>query len=112
MSNTPDNAETKPARMIRKHVRITSEQNQQMKQIAATTGRSEADLLREAVSEKLAALREAPRGDGDWRAKLRVALAGPRFDQDFEDSVRSAKSTQAANWERRLAATRQALDEQ
>jgi predicted DNA-binding protein len=51
MSNTPDNVDTaKPARMIRKQVRITIEQNQQMKRIAATMGRTEADLLREAVA--------------------------------------------------------------
>jgi hypothetical protein len=112
MSNTPDNVDTtKPARMVRKQVRITVEQNQQMKRIAATTGRSEADLLREAVAEKLAVLTAQQPTESDWRAKMRAALAGAPLDQDFEDSVRNAKTSQAAAWERRLSTTRRAMDQ-
>jgi hypothetical protein len=112
MSNTPDNVDTaKPARMIRKQVRITIEQNQQMKRIAATMGRTEADLLREAVAEKLAVLAAKQPASDDWRAKMRAALVGPPLDQDFEVRVRNTKASQAAAWEQRLTATRRALDQ-
>ncbi len=98
-SNSIENA--KPPRMIRKQVRITVEQNQRMKQIAATTGRSEADLLREAVTEKLAVLTAQQPAEGDWRAKMRAALTGSPLDQDFEDRVRNAKTSQVTARERR-----------
>jgi predicted DNA-binding protein len=58
------------ARMVRKQILITTEQSRAMKALAASTGRTEADLFREAVDAKLAA------DDGqDWKAALLAAAA-------------------------------------
>jgi hypothetical protein len=68
------------ARMVRKQILLTPEQSRAMKALAAATGRTEADLFREAVDARLA----APPANDDWKAAL-LAAAGIWADHDSID---------------------------
>ena len=58
------------ARMVRKQVFITAEQNRSLKAMAAALTRSEGDLIREAVTQHLA---KQSLQDQDWKAAWRDA---------------------------------------
>jgi predicted DNA-binding protein len=58
------------ARLVRKQLMLTGEQNTRLKRIAAATSRSEGDLVREAID---ALLRKLETEDEDWKAAWRQA---------------------------------------
>jgi predicted DNA-binding protein len=84
-----------PARMVRKQLLITPEQNRRIKALAAASGRTEADLLREAIEAKLA-LSETQ----DWKAGW-LAAAGMWADfPGIEDQIADARERRRRRRER------------
>jgi predicted transcriptional regulator len=71
-----------PARMVRKQLLITPEQNRRIKALAAATGRTEAYLLREAIDAKLASA-----GEVDWRVGFFAAVAEWPADSDIAERI-------------------------
>lgn len=65
-------ANPKPQRMVRKQILITPEQSRRLKARAKSTGRSESDLIRDAIDGDL---RRHESTEQDWRAGLR-SVAG------------------------------------
>jgi hypothetical protein len=53
------------SRMVRKQLFVTAEQNQRLKALAAGTGKSEGQLIREGLDDRIA---REPAGDQDWKA--------------------------------------------
>jgi exoribonuclease II len=75
-------------RFVRKQVLITEDQNLRLKALAAATGRSEAELVREAVDAKLE--QAEPH---DWRASWREA-AGMWSDYDqLDERIKAARGS-------------------
>jgi predicted transcriptional regulator len=75
-------ADAKLERMVRKQILLTPEQSRRMKALAAATGRTEADLFREAVDAKLASAPEA-----DWKTELMAAVAEWPEDTGIGDRI-------------------------
>ena len=95
----PPVSQGKPARMVRKQLLITSEQKRRMKALATATGRTEAELFREAVDAKLEAAAAAGAGNEDWKAAL-LAVAGIWADYpEVEDIIAENRK----GWARRHA---------
>jgi len=69
-------------RMLRKQVFITAEQNRRLKSLAAATGQSEGELIREGVEKVL----EARASEEDWKAAIR-RLAGMWKNRDDLDEL-------------------------
>jgi hypothetical protein len=66
-------------RLVRKQVYITAEQEERLKEVASREKRSEADVIRAALDDRLSPRRKAPRGerrDALWRI-VAVASAAP-----------------------------------
>jgi predicted transcriptional regulator len=79
-----------PARMVRKQLLITPEQNRRIKALAAATGRTEADLLREAIDVKLASA-----GEVDWRVGFFAAVAEWPADSDIGERIAENRERRA-----------------
>jgi predicted DNA-binding protein len=80
--------------LIRKQVSITYEQNQRLKALAAATGRTEADLVREAVAQRL------EQADNlDWKATFAKAHGMWADRSDAELAAMSASYRDG--WKRR-----------
>jgi hypothetical protein len=75
-------AAANPARMVRKQLLITPEQNRRIKALAAATGRTEAELFREAIDAKLASA-----GEADWRVGFFAAVAEWPADSDIAERI-------------------------
>src|SRR5687767_10230491 len=71
------------ARLVRKQLMLTGEQNTRLKRIAAATSRSEGELVREAID---AMLRKLEAEDEDWKAAWRQAV-GLWADRDDIDEI-------------------------
>ena len=84
---------SKSERMVRKQLLITAAQHRGLKALAASTGRTEAELVREAIDAKLEAV-----GEIDWKGSLFAAAAAWPADSDISETV--AENRKA--WERRL----------
>ena len=63
-----------------------------MKELAAGTGRTEAELIREAVDAKLAAVAAA---NQDWKAALLAAFAEWPEDSELAERVAQARALRA-----------------
>ena len=81
---------SKPPRMVRKQILITPEQSRRLKALATATGRSESDLIRDAVDGDL---RRHENADHDWRAGLR-SVAGIWSDYPEIESVMTERRSQ------------------
>jgi hypothetical protein len=68
----------KPQRLVRKQLLLTQGQSARLKTLAATSARSEAELVREALDAWLATQQA---GEEDWKRSL-LALAGSLKDAD------------------------------
>jgi predicted transcriptional regulator len=82
----------KPARMVRKQILLTPEQSRKLKALAVATGRTEADLFREAIDAKLASA-----GEVDWKVGFFAAVA--EWPEDSDIGERIAENRKA--WARR-----------
>ena len=94
------------ARMVRKQVFITAEQNRRLKIAAAQSGRAEADLVREGLD---LALGDAATTDDNWRERMKQVLGNVDFDDEFAARMKQNKQEQADLWSKRLVRTRKAL---
>jgi predicted DNA-binding protein len=82
------------ARLVRKQVLITQEQDVRVKALSAATGRTEADLFREAIAQRLEQAASL-----DWRKALDDAH---RIWADRSDAEMSAQAAQfREGWHRR-----------
>lgn len=82
------------SRLVRKQVLITQEQNQRLKALAAETGCSEAELFREAVTQRLDQAHSP-----DWKTAFRRA-SGIWADRTDED-IAKMMSDLRGGWKRR-----------
>ena len=86
-----DRVDKKKQRMVRKQFFITADQNRRLKELAAITGKSEAELVRDVVDRRLD---EEQQGADDWKAAWRQAAGmwKDRTDLDqFYSDLRAAR---------------------
>lgn len=85
----------KSARMVRKQILLTPDQSRKLKALAVATGRTEADLFREAIDAKLASA-----GEQDWKVAW-LAAAGMWADYpQIEDQMADARARRRQRHER------------
>jgi predicted DNA-binding protein len=80
-------------RMVRTQVYLTKEQERGLKQLAATSGRKQSQLIREAIESYL-----ADRRSRDWRKALE-SMRGMWADRDDLDDLHAEVGR---DWEQRL----------
>jgi predicted transcriptional regulator len=79
-----------PPRMVRKQLLITPAQNLRLKALAAATGKSETELVREAIDAKLTVA-----GDVDWKVGLFAAIAEWPADSDIGERIAENRQRRA-----------------
>jgi predicted transcriptional regulator len=80
----------KPARMIRKQILLTPEQCRKLKALAVATGRTEADLFRDAIDAKLTSA-----GEVDWKVGFFAAVAEWPEDSDIGERIAENRARRA-----------------
>ena len=94
MQDTPQDRPKRPGlqRMVRKQLLLTPEQTARLKTLAATSARSEAEMVREALDAWLATQRA---GEDDWKAGL-MSVAGMWKDRTDLDEFYAARRKRRA----------------
>lgn len=87
--------------MIRKQIFIEEGQNQGLKRLAVATGKSEAALIREGITQVLS---KEPAPDEDWKVALRQ-LKGMWADRPDIDEVMNARRDARRKGKERLLRT-------
>lgn len=93
----------KPARMVRKQILITPEQNRLLKQRARATGRPEAELIRAAIGRELGI---EDLGD-DWKSRIMAAFGVLAEDDGLVERVAANRQ----RWNARLDDIRRKMDD-
>jgi Ribbon-helix-helix protein, copG family len=94
--------------MIRKQFFIDRAMSQRVKQLAAERGVSEAELIREAIEQKIAS---AANDTVAWRQTFRHAISLCEGTGSIADRVASEKARQSKSLKKRLDRNRQRLDQ-
>ena len=79
--------------MLRTQVYLTEAQDQGLKRLAKTTGRSQSRLIRDAIDQLI----ESQPKD-DWKASLLAAAGAWKDNDEAEEIIRSGRE----QWEQRL----------
>jgi hypothetical protein len=101
-----DRVDKKKPRMVRKQFFLTAEQNRRLKELAAVSGKSEAELVREVVDRRLD---EGRSGADDWKAAWRQAAG---MWADHPDIDRIMQERRAARLKRRIKINKQMRGEE
>jgi predicted transcriptional regulator len=91
------------ARLVRKQLMLTGEQNAHLKRIAAATSRSEGELVREAVDDWLSRQKAEQE---DWKAAWRQAAGLWADREDIDEIMAERREARRLRRERMNARTR------
>jgi predicted transcriptional regulator len=91
------------ARLVRKQLMLTGEQNAHLKRIAAATSRSEGELVREAIDEWLSRQKAE---EEDWKAAWRQAAGLWADREDIDEIMAERREARRLRRERMNARTR------
>ncbi|MFZ1426377.1 MAG: CopG family transcriptional regulator [Geminicoccaceae bacterium] len=78
--------------MVRTQLYLTDGQNERLKRLVHISGRSQSDLVREAIDRMLAAVEGA-----DWKERLRGARGTWQGRDDLDDTMAEARRSLARN---------------
>lgn len=68
--------------MVRKQLYLTDGQNERLKRLVRVSGRSQSELVREAIDRML-----APTGNADWKEQLRGARGIWQGREDLDETM-------------------------
>jgi hypothetical protein len=83
-------AEGKSARMVRKQILLTPEQSRRLKGLSVAVGRTEAELVREAIDAKLAS-----DPNQAWKAAILAVVADWPADSEIEARIAEGRAHRA-----------------